>query len=153
MQRALWHVVLISFKEYSTAVKRQEVYDRYQTLDQDCGGKEAGILFWKVDWNLDLRKNFHLVEIGIFESNEAFQAYRKHPKHVELTNILKNIADWRAGDIHYPAFLGKTTESSCPRCGEAMIKTRLYDPDGEIPLRDIVKIKGEDWVCVRCNNK
>ncbi len=154
MQRALWHVVLISFKEDSTAAERKMVYDLYQTLDQECGGREAGILFWRVDHNLDLRKGVHLVEIAIFESDDALQAFRRHPKHQEFTEtLLSKVADWKVGDIHYPAFLGKITESSCPRCGEAMIKTSFYDPDGEIPLQRIVKIGDEDWVCIRCNKK
>ncbi|MDP3935051.1 MAG: Dabb family protein [Candidatus Giovannonibacteria bacterium] len=96
---ALWHIVLISFRQGAPQAARQEIYDRYQTLDEDCGGKEAGILFWKVDWNLDLRKNVHLVERASFESAEALQTFRRHPKHEELTDILSQIADWQVGDV------------------------------------------------------
>ena len=154
MGKALWHVVLISFKKDSTEAERQEVYDRYQTLDEDCGGKAAGILFWKVDHNLDLRKGVNLVEIAIFESDDALQKFRVHPTHKEFTeNLLSKIADWQVGDIYCPAFLGKATETSCPQCGAAMIKTRFYDPDGEIALENIIKINEEDWICIRCNKK
>lgn len=154
MQKALWHVVWVSFKPDSTEEQRQEVYDRYQTLDQDCGGRAAGILFWRVDKNLDLRKSVHLVEVAIFESDDALQAFRKHPKHQEFTEtLLSKVADWKVGDIHYPAFLGKATKTSCPQCGVAMIKTRFYDPDGEVPLSNTMKIGDENWVCIRCNRK
>ncbi len=95
----LWHVVLISFRLDATETTKQEVYDRYQTLDKDCGGRDAGILFWRVEHNLDLRKNAHLVEIAIFEDDAALQRFRAHPKHRELTNILRETADWWVGDI------------------------------------------------------
>ncbi|MDO8430331.1 MAG: Dabb family protein [bacterium] len=100
-QNKLWHVVLISFKPGASEIFKQEIYDRYQTLDKDCGGEKAGIIFWKVDWNLDLRKNVDLVEIAAFENNNALQAFRTHPKHKELTDILKNAADWQVGDIYF----------------------------------------------------
>lgn len=95
----LWHVLLISFRDSAPKSVRQEVYDRYQTLDKDCGGKEAGILFWRVDWNLDLRKKVHLVEIAIFKDDAALQRFRIHPKHEELANVLRKVADWQVGDI------------------------------------------------------
>ena len=95
----LWHVVLISFKPEASEEARKEVYDRYQTLDEDCGGKEAGILFWRVDHNMDLRKNVHLVEIAIFRDWEARETFRAHPKHKELTVILRDVADWQLGNI------------------------------------------------------
>lgn len=100
MQKALWHVVLISFKQDSTEEQRQEIYNRYQTLDEDCGGREAGILFWKVGHNLDLRKGVHLLEIALFESNDALQAFRCHPKHKEFTEtLLSKVADWKVADM------------------------------------------------------
>jgi len=95
----LWHVVLISFRDSASESVRQEVYERYQTLDRDCGGIDAGIVLWKVDRNLDLRKKVHLVEIAVFKDNEALQRFRVHPKHQELTDILREFADWQVGDI------------------------------------------------------
>jgi hypothetical protein len=99
---ALWHTVLISFKTETPEEVRQEIYDRYQTLDKDCGGVGAGILFWEVKRNLDTRKNVHLVEIAVFTNNDALQAFRRHPKHKELTDILCKVADWQVGDIVCP---------------------------------------------------
>lgn len=102
----IWHVVLISFKPEASETIKQEIYDRYQTLNEDCGGEAAGILFWEVDCNLDLRKNVHLVEIAVFKDDAALHAFRRHPKHKELTDILSQVADWQVGDIHHPFSLG-----------------------------------------------
>lgn len=101
-QNKFWHVVLVSFKPETSEAMKQKVYGLYQTLAEDCGGKKAGVLFWKVGWNLDLRKNIHLVEIAIFENSGAFQKFQAHPKHKELASIVKETADWKVGDILGP---------------------------------------------------
>ena len=101
---ALWHVMLIAFREDATPEVRQKVYDLYQVMGEDCGGKEAGILFWKVDHNLDLRKGVQLVEIGIFEDAAALERFKNHQKHHEMAASLRDVADWKTGDImaEYP---------------------------------------------------
>ena len=98
VEKVLFHLVLISFLPNVSEEKRQEIFDRYQTIDQDVGGAEAGILYWRVAHNLDLRKNVHLVELAVFRDDAALQAFRNHPKHTELTNILREIANWQVGD-------------------------------------------------------
>jgi hypothetical protein len=99
MPKRVRHVVLISFKAGISQGEKDEIYQMYQTLDTECGGKEAGILEWKVEHNLDLRKGVHLVEVALFADNEALQRFRFHPKHKELTDILSKIADWQVGDF------------------------------------------------------
>jgi hypothetical protein len=101
----LWHTVLISFRDTTTEAVKRDVYERYQTLDHDCGGRDAGILFWRVDWNLDLRKNVHLVEFAIFRDDAALQAFRAHAKHREITDISSKAADWQVGDLLVPSTL------------------------------------------------
>jgi hypothetical protein len=96
---ALVHVVLISFRDHATPEQRRQVFDDYQVLGERCGGKDAGILFWQVDHYLDQRKHWHLVEFAVFRDNEAFQRFRDHPVHTELTLVLREIADWAVGDI------------------------------------------------------
>ena len=86
--KVLWHAVLISFRASAPEAVRRDVYERYQTLGEDCGGKDAGILFWQVDWNLDQRKQVQLVEFAIFRDDAGPQAFRAHPKDGELTDIL-----------------------------------------------------------------
>lgn len=102
IDHALWHVVLISFKAEASPAVQNDVYEKYQVLAEQCGGKKAGILFWKVGWNIDLRKGVQLVEIAVFESDAALQRFREHPRHKEMTNLLRQIADWKVGDIHHP---------------------------------------------------
>ena len=101
----LWHTVLISFRHTAPEAVKLDVYERYQTLGNDCGGKDAGILLWRVDWNLDRRKNVHLVEFAIFRDDTALQAFRAHPKHREITDILFKVADWQVGDLLVPRAL------------------------------------------------
>jgi hypothetical protein len=96
---ALRHIVLIAFKPETSEKVQREIFNRYQTLDEDCGGKDAGILSWRVAWNLDMRKGIHLVEVADYVDNAALQAFRVHPKHQELTNILREVADWWVGDF------------------------------------------------------
>ena len=99
-EKVLWHVVLISFRPHILESVRQEIYDSYQRIAKECGSEEAGILFFNVEKNLDPRKNIHLVEIAVFRDNAALQAFRTHPRHTQLTNVLKEIADWWVGDIN-----------------------------------------------------
>jgi hypothetical protein len=95
----LVHVVLISFRAEAAPEQRQQIFDDYQELGGKCGGKDAGILFWQVDHNLDQRKHWHLVEFAVFRDDAAFQRFREHPAHTELTVVLRDIADWAVGDI------------------------------------------------------
>mgnify|MGYP001608183030 CR=1 FL=1 len=98
----LVHVVLISFKPETPEETKQWIYQKYQTLEQDCGSKDAGILYWRVQENLDLRKGVHLVEVAVYTDNDALQAFRNHPKHKEITDVLRDVADWQVGDITCP---------------------------------------------------
>ena len=85
----IWHVVLISFKPGTSEKTRQNIYSRLQTLAEDCGGKSAGILFWKVEFNLFPQRNVHLVEIAVFENNDVLQAFRLHPRHKESSGTTR----------------------------------------------------------------
>ena len=96
----LVHVVLISFRPDTSAEQRQQVLLDYQGLGERCGGKDAGIMFWQVDRNLDQRKDWHLVELSAFRDDVALRRFREHPAHVQATSVLREIADWAVGDIH-----------------------------------------------------
>lgn len=98
----LHHVALIKFHEGVPREIQEEIFSRYQTLAEDCGGAASGILFFKVDWNRDLRKGVQLVERAIFEDDDALQRFREHPKHAELAGILRQCADWWVGDTVAP---------------------------------------------------
>ncbi len=95
----LWHITFISFKKDTADSLRKEFHLRLKRLGEDCGGLEAGIIYWSVKKNTDLRKGVHLVLISIFENAEALEKYKQHPKHKEFSNLLRDIADWQVGDI------------------------------------------------------
>lgn len=103
---ALAHIALISFYDGTPEEVRQRIFSMYQTLAEDCGGEEAGILEWHTGWNHDCRvklgRVWDLVEVTRFRDNDALQAFRAHPKHVELTTLLRNHADWVVGDTEVP---------------------------------------------------
>ncbi len=100
--KVLWHVVLISFRPETPEEVRESVYECYQTLAEKCGGREAGIVSFTVERNLDLRKGIHLVELAVFRDDAAFQAFRAHPEHTKITDVLRDVADWQVGDFVHP---------------------------------------------------
>lgn len=97
--RCLQHVVAISFKLDASEAERQKAWGMYQILGDECGGRGAGILYWKVDWNLDQRKGYHLVESVIFTDWDALQAFRAHPNHQGVFDLMRRIADWVVADL------------------------------------------------------
>ena len=123
-ENVLWHVILISFRKETPDEVRQKIFDMYQTLPEDCGGKDAGILYFSVNHNLDLRKNVHLVEIAAFRNEDALQKFRFHPKHALLAKELSAIADWQVGDVMLPPVL--ITEV-VPKIGPDL-ENMYYDP-------------------------
>ena len=103
---ALVHTAVISFREGTPDETKQTVYDMYQTLAEDCGGADAGIFEWKIGWNRDRRvklgRTWDLVEFVVFRDDAALQAFRAHPKHTAVTDILRECADWVVGDMESP---------------------------------------------------
>jgi hypothetical protein len=100
MAEVLVHVVLVSFQEHVPQQLRAAKLAGYQALGDACGGHKAGILFWRADWNLDQRKNYHLMELGVFADANAFERFRLHPAHVEFGKDMSDLADWVVGDIN-----------------------------------------------------
>lgn len=98
----LCHIVLIKYKDGTPQTTKDRVYALYQGLAEACGGREAGILYCAVRNNLDLRKGVELSELMFFEDNDALQRFRVHPKHGEITDILREVADWTVGDMLLP---------------------------------------------------
>ena len=97
-----WHVVLISFRVGVTESRRNEVLEKLRCLGENCGGRQAGIISWKVEWNLDLRKGVNLVEVGIFENEAAFRVFCAHERHKKIGKVLGKVADWKIGDFQAP---------------------------------------------------
>ena len=99
MADILVHVVLTNFHPDVPQQTREAMRDKMAALGADCGGSGAGILYWRADWNLDQRKNYHLMEFGIFADEAALTRFRAHPAHVEFGTEMRRIAEWVAGDI------------------------------------------------------
>ncbi|BDV33322.1 Dabb family protein [Methylocystis iwaonis] len=95
----LTHVILVSFYSHVSQAVREETLFNFRRLGNDCGGFGAGILFWRADWNLDQRKNYHLIAVSVFENEDALRSYVAHPKHKGFASGLSKIADWIVGDI------------------------------------------------------
>ncbi|MFZ2167256.1 MAG: Dabb family protein [Minisyncoccia bacterium] len=93
------HVVLFSFRANVTEKARDEAFHLLKNLGKECGGENAGILDWRVDWNLDTRKNVHIVEIAQFRDEAAFLVFKNHPAHKKAGEFLRDVSDWQVGDI------------------------------------------------------
>ena len=103
--KKIWHVIFFTFYDNVPESVRQEAYNKFQRLAEDCGGHQAGILFWLVENNMNPKKNAHIVEISVFENQIVLDSFRSHPKHKEMTDFMSKISDWQVGDILGPADL------------------------------------------------
>lgn len=99
----LLHTVLISFHETISDEARTTFFDTYQNLGDRCGGKDAGILYFQLDHNLDLRKNVHLAETMVFTDETALKNFAAHDAHKEMGATLREIADWQVADVLVPS--------------------------------------------------
>jgi len=62
-------------------------------------GSLPGITEWRVERSLDERKGTVLVQIGTFEDEASFQAFRSAPAHRAAGERMAAIADWLVGDF------------------------------------------------------
>lgn len=99
----LVHVVLIKVRPDCPANVREDIYRRYQTIREEAGGTQAGILHFALEENLDTRKGITWVEVAYFRDDAALQAFRAHPAHAAITDRLREVADWFVGDYVGPA--------------------------------------------------
>jgi quinol monooxygenase YgiN len=90
----LHHVVFFRIRD-DTSIEK--VRRRLFKLFLDCRNK--GTLSFRVFDNQDQRKGFQLVQYSIFRDKSHLEAFRRHPKHEEFTNFLREIADWVVGDF------------------------------------------------------
>ena len=99
MANTLFHVVLMTFHQTVAQETREAIREKIAALGPACGGRDAGILYWRADWNLDQRKGYHLMLLAIFDDETAFHRFRLHPAHVEFGTEIRQVADWIVGDI------------------------------------------------------
>jgi hypothetical protein len=87
------HTVMFKLHDGVSDEQRVEAVDRLTNL-----GAEPGVLSWIVKESIDIRKGQLIIEQAVFESEEAYQAFRVSPAHVEVGDFMKTIADWWVGD-------------------------------------------------------
>lgn len=58
-----------------------------------------GVLAWTVQESLDNRKGRTALELGVFESGQAFLDFRTHPTHNEFSSYVRDYADWNIVDF------------------------------------------------------
>ena len=92
------HAVPIRFLDDVSQEDRDEILERYQKITDECGGKDAGILYCKVEKNLYPDK-CDLAAVVVFEDEKAMRVFGEHPKHAALTQRLGELATWRSMDL------------------------------------------------------
>ena len=102
-KEVLYHVVLFKLHQDAPAGMKKRAFELYQQLKEDTGGDEAGVLYFELKENMDLRKGVEWVELAVFRNNDALQAFRKHPAHTTVADIMSQIGDWFVGDFMSPA--------------------------------------------------
>ena len=61
-------------------------------------GARPGVRSWRVERSIDDRKGTVLVEIGSFEDEDAFRAFRDSAEHRAAGERMAAISDWLVGD-------------------------------------------------------
>lgn len=91
----LAHAVVMRFRDEAS---HEDVTKAVQLVE---GLKDLpGILSWMVvPQSLDERKGRRLLELGVFENGQALLDFRVHPDHTEVTDHLRNVADWDIVDF------------------------------------------------------
>lgn len=57
-----------------------------------------GIVEWTVRLSDDTRKGTVIVENALFDRQDRIAEFRTHPRHVETSNVMREIADWWIAD-------------------------------------------------------
>ena len=106
MSAVFVHVVLSTIHPQVPPEVRAGIHQKQAVLGEACGGAAAGILHWTSGWNLDQRKNYHLMLFAVFEDEAAFRRYHAHPAHQAYGLDLREVADWVVGDVEADSALG-----------------------------------------------
>ena len=82
------HMVLFKFMDVSDA-EQSECMEACAALEILCGGKEAGILSYKVERTFDTRKSLYWAEIVEFRDLDAFIQFHQHDEHKKFAARLR----------------------------------------------------------------
>ena len=64
-----------------------------------------GVIKYQIAESTDTRKGVVLSELVVFESREAFDAFKLTPRHVTYAEFIRDWADWKISDYDLPAEL------------------------------------------------
>ncbi len=98
----LLHTIHFKPREDTSPLRVGAILALGMHLGERCGGYGAGILFWEFTRNLDTRKGVELVEVAVFESQEAFDRFRAHPAHASFAEECAQHLNWTVADIMVP---------------------------------------------------
>ncbi len=88
------HILL--FKLYAGVNSKKET--KAIQLLRELGKGDNGILDWRVEKSIDIRKGIVIVENGLFKDEQSYERFRKSDKHLETVNFMRQISDWTVGD-------------------------------------------------------
>tara|TARA_R100000306_G_scaffold60720_1_gene61391 strand:+ start:189 stop:542 length:354 start_codon:yes stop_codon:yes gene_type:complete len=88
------HVVLFRLHAGVSAAAQEEALRTLRRL-----GDQPGVLAWTVERSLDERKGTVFVELGTFESVQAFESFRRSDEHHAASRVMREISDWLVGDF------------------------------------------------------
>ncbi len=99
------HVIMLKLHEFADGCDKQTNAERVKKLMEAMRGNVAGLHSFEVGINqLDGPQAFDVVLISTLESWEALEAYRVHPLHLEVVELLKKVrsdrvvVDWEVSE-------------------------------------------------------
>jgi hypothetical protein len=91
------HVVLFKLKKYDSESEKQTVISKIEDALLSLSGKIDELKYIEVGVNYDLAaKSFDICLISHFESVDQLDAYRIHPEHLKVAELIGQHAVERA---------------------------------------------------------
>lgn len=94
------HIVGFKFPEHVSAAEQDALMRQCAELHDACGGIAAGIRSLITRQNVDPRKGYTWVGIGVYDNPEAFINFHAHPAHSAFSSAIAKVADvWVVLDV------------------------------------------------------
>jgi hypothetical protein len=87
------HIALFQLQAGVSDEQRDEAVDLLRSV-----GEHPGVVQWTVELSLDQRKGTIIVENGLFDGADSFEAWRTWDHHRTVAAHMSGIADWLIGD-------------------------------------------------------
>lgn len=88
------HVLMFKFRDEASKEEIDTSIEMAKKL-----GELPGIVGWNIQESIDQRKGRTVIELGVFESGQAFLDFRDHPVHQEFATYVRDYADWNIVDF------------------------------------------------------